>query len=161
MSPSFAIDALLLLATSLAAKRRPAEPGEIVAALDLIEPKFPSVEALCAGFTRLGTGGLLIDSDGRLALTEAAEQMIQKLPGKGDHAARLHELKGLISAHKAATPGAPIAIGPDVLTAAIAAHRAAAASGAKNLLVPKPKPEAGQSRPGQRQRKPIGKSRKR
>jgi hypothetical protein len=41
------------------------------------------------------------------------------------------------------------------VTAAIQAHRAAGKTAAKNLLVPKPKPEAEVHKPGQRQRKPM------
>ena len=37
MSPIHDVDVLLLLAVSLAAKRRPAEPVDIIAAIDLIQ----------------------------------------------------------------------------------------------------------------------------
>ena len=44
---------------------------------------------------------------------------------------------------------------PEALRTAILAHRAASATAAKNLLVPKPKPVETAKRPGQRQRKPL------
>ena len=40
MHPIHDVDALLLLAIGLASKRRPAEPLEIVAAIDLIQGNF-------------------------------------------------------------------------------------------------------------------------
>lgn len=161
MSSVLDVDVLLLLATALAAKRRPAELVEIVAALDLIRGNIPGEEKLSAAFARLGACGLLLEAGGGMALTEAAEKLIENLPRKGEHAERLFELKGLLAAHKPTADGVAIVVGADQLRAAILAHRAAAAAGGKNLLVPKPKPEAGPARPGQRQRKPMPKSRKR
>lgn len=158
MSPIHDVDVLLLLATALAAKRRPAESAEIVAAIDLIQGNIPNEEKLSEAFGRLGASGLLADADGGVSLTEAAEKLIEILPRKGDHAQRLFELKGLLGAYQPAGESAPIVIGAEQLRAAILTHRTAAAGAGKNLLVPKPKPEAGQARPGQRQRKPLSKS---
>lgn len=155
------IDVLLLFATALAAKRRPAELAEIVAALDLIQGNIPSEEKLADAFARLGTGGLLVVEAGTVALTATAEKLIEPLPHKGDHAQRLFELKGLLGSYRPASEGGAITLSQDQLAAAILAHRHAAAAGGKNLLVPKPQPEAGQARPGQRQRKPMPKARKR
>lgn len=161
MHPIHDVDALLLLAISLAAKRRPAEALDIVAAIDLIQNNVPSEDKLSEGLARLGAGGLLVRQDDGVALTEAAEKLIRILPRKGDHAQRQFELKGLLGAFVAvASP--PVEIAPETLRAAILAHRAAAAaSTGPNLLVPKAKPEAAQARPGQRQRKPLPKQRKR
>ena len=50
---------------------------------------------------------------------------------------------------------AGITLDTAAVTAAILAHRAAEKTTAKNLLVPKPKPEADVHKPGQRQRKPM------
>lgn len=161
MPPVFDVDALLLLATAIAAKRRPAELAEIVAALDLMQGNIPGEEKLSDAFARLGTGGLLLTQGDGVALSTAAEQLIEQLPRKGEHAARLFELKGLLAAHPWATDGVAIVVGADQVRTAILAHRATIAAGGKNLLVPKPKPEAAQARPGQRQRKPMPKSRKR
>lgn len=161
MSPFFDVDVLLLLATALAAKRRPAEPLDIVAAIDLIQNNIPGEEKLSEAFARLGAAGLLREAGEGIALTEVAEKLIVSLPRKGDSAQQLFELKGLLAGYRAVAGGLAIALGADRIRAAIVAHRAAAAAGGKNLLVPKPKPEAAQARPGQRQRKPMPKSRKR
>lgn len=161
MSPVLDIDVRLLFATALAAKRRPAEPVEIVAALDLVLGNIPGEEALSEAFARLGAGGLLVEAEGGVALTPVAEKLIEALPRKGDHAQRLFELKGLLGACPPGGNGAAVVLGAEQLRAAILAHRAAAAGAGKNLLVPKPKPETSQARPGQRQRKPMPKPRKR
>jgi len=161
MSPVLDVDVLLLFATALAAKRRPAEPVEIVAALDLINGNIPGEEKLSEAFARLGTAGLLQEIGGGIALTGAAEKLIEVLPRKGEHAERLFELKGLLGAHKPSGEGVAIVLAPEQLRTAILAHRAAAAGRGKNLLVPKPKPETSQARPGQRQRKPMPKARQR
>ena len=155
------VDVLLLFATALAAKRRPAEPVEIVAAIDLVHGNVPGEEKLVEAFARLGVSGLLLETGGGIALTPAAEKLIEILPRKGEHAERLFELRGLVGAHKPAGEAAPVTLSAEQLRAAILAHRASAASAGKNLLVPKPKPEASQARPGQRQRKPMPKARKR
>lgn len=161
MHPIHDVDALLLLATGLAAKRRPAEPADIVAAVDLIHGNVPGETKLSEAVARLGASGLIIEVDGGLALTAAAEQMIERLPYKAEHAQRLLELKGLLGGYHPAADGAVIGITAEQLRTAILAHRSAARGGAKNLLVPKPKPAATPARPGQRRRKPLPKQRKR
>lgn len=161
MSPVLDVDVLLLYATALAAKRRPAGFAEIVAAIDLVHRNVPGEEKLIAAFARLGARGLLHDAGGGVALTEAGEALIRILPRKAEHAGRLFELKGLLGAHKPASEAPPLVVDGEQLRASIVAHRVALAAGGQNLLVPKPKPEAAQARPGQRQRKPMPKSRKR
>jgi hypothetical protein len=160
MHPIHDIDVLFLLATALAAKRRPAEAVEIVAAIDLIHGNVPSEEKLAEAGRRLGESGLLTGSADGMALSAPAEAMVEALPRKGDHPARLAALRVLLADY---TPIAASAIEcpAEQWRTAILAHRAAAASTAKNLLVPKPKPEAAQARPGQRQRKPMPKSKSR
>lgn len=161
MSPVLDVDVLLLFATALAAKRRPAPLVEIVAALDLIQGNVPSEEKLGGAFARLGERGLLVETAAGVALTPEAEKLIECLPRKGDYAQRLFELRGLLGACKVSEEGVAIVMEEGLCRAAIVAHRAAAAGSAKNLLVPKPKLEATQARPGQRQRKPMPKARKR
>lgn len=161
MYPIHDHDPLLLLATALAAKRRPAELPEIMAAIDLIQGNIPNEEKLSEAFARLGQNGLLVARDGGVALTPAAESQIEALPRKGEMADRLSALRSLLAAYTTAGDAEAVAIPAEQLRAAMLAHRAAAAGGGKNLLVPKPKPEAAKARPGQRQRKPLPKQRKR
>ncbi len=79
MYPIHDHDPLVLLATALAAKRRPAELLEIMAAIDLIQGNIPNEEKLSEAFARLGQNGLLVARDGGVALTPAAESQIEAL----------------------------------------------------------------------------------
>lgn len=162
MHPIHDVDALILLATALASKRRPAEIVEIVAALDLLQDNIPAEAKLVEAFSRLASHGLLNEVEGRFALTPDAQKIIQAQPRKADTAERLFGIKDGLSMHNAKGEFAAIVLSEEAFRAAIVAHRAAAASTAKNLLVPKPKPEdKSVQRPGQRQRKPMPAARRR
>lgn len=160
MYPIHDHDPLILLSCSLAAKRRPAELVEVMAAIDLVQGNIPSEEKLAEAFARLGQNGLLIERDGGMALTPAAELLVESLPRKGEAADRLIALRSQLAGYTTTGDGLPVTVAVEQLRAAILAHRAAAAGKGKNLLVPKPKPEAAKARPGQRQRKPLAKPRK-
>ena len=156
MQTIFDIDAVLLLATSLAAKRRAAELVEVMAAIDLIHHNIPAEEKLDEALSRLGRLALLTEDAGCLDLSPAAQAIIAALPHKGEMAVRLAELKRRLAEYENKSGETPIAFGADRLRAAIMAHRAAGAGARKNLLVPKPALSKGeQQRPGQRRRKPL------
>lgn len=161
MHPIHDVDVLLVLSTAMAAKRRPAELIEIMAAIDLVQGNIPSEDKLSEALLRLGSAGLLVQVDNRVGLTAAAEGLIKCLPRKAEHDQRLFELRGLLGAFQPVGEAAPVSIPATDLRAALLAHRSAAATTAKNLLMPKSKPEVNQPRPGQRQRKPMPKARKR
>lgn len=160
MQPIHDVDVLLLLATAMAAKRRPAEAIEIMAAIDLVQGNIPSEDKLSEAFVRLGNAGLLVADGERVGLTPVAEGLIRILPRKGEYDQRLFELRGLLGAHQPKEEAPAVVIAAPTLRAAMLAHRASATGAGKNLLMPKPKPEVPQARPGQRQRKPMPKSRK-
>ncbi len=161
MHPIHDVDVLLLLSCSLAGKRRPADAAGIMAAIDLLQGNIPAEEKLVESFARLGRAGLLTGSCEACALTAAAETLIGALPKKGENDQRLFELRGLLGAYQPAAEAPAITVTAETLRAALLAHRAAAVGAGKNLLVPKPRPETTQARPGQRQRKPMPKQRKR
>lgn len=162
MHPIHDVDALLLLATALSSKRRPAGLVEIMAAIDLINNNIPAEPKLAEAIARLAVRGLLCGSADGLALTPAAQQIIENLPRKVENEERLFSIKDQLSMHNAKTESPAIEVTTEALRAAMLAHRAEAASTAKNLLVPKPKPEdKSVQRPGQRQRKPLPAARKR
>lgn len=160
MHPIHDHDSLLLLATAMASKRRPADPVDIVAAIDLIQGTIPGENRLAETIARLGEVGLLREADGRLALTPAAEQLVETLSVKTDFPERLFDLRQRLVDYTPVTAAAIVQDGA-CWHAAILEHRAAAKAPAKNLLMPKPAPVAEQPRPGQRKRKPMPKSRKR
>ncbi|MGE5470829.1 MAG: hypothetical protein ACM3X0_08545 [Bacteroidota bacterium] len=154
------VDVLLLLATLLAAKRKPAELLEIVAAIDLAQGNVPAAPKLCESFSRLAGYGLLVAADGGYALTPDAQALVTRLPKKAETAERLFLIKDRLSEYSPKGEHPVVTVAEADVTAAITAHRAAAASPAKNLLVPKPKPEVEKARPGQRQRKPLAAKRR-
>jgi len=161
MHPIHDIDALLLLATALSSKRRPAELVEIVAAVDLLHNNIPTEAKLVDGFARLAAHGLVVADNGRLALTPAAQAIIEAQPRKVETPERLFGIRDSLSEYQSKGEHATIVLEEAQFRAAILAHRAAAASTAKNLLIPKPKPEdKSVQRPGQRQRKPLPTGRK-
>ena len=69
MYPVHDVDATLLLALSLASKRRPAELAEIIAATELMQGAIPQEFKLCDSFYRLSEYGLISASDGGYILT--------------------------------------------------------------------------------------------
>ena len=160
MHPIHDHDSLLLLATAMASKRRPAAPVEIIAAIDLMQSSAPGEGKLVETIARLGEAGLMVERDGGLALTPAAEQLVETLSAKDDYPKRLFDLRQRLADY---TPVAAPAIAHDaaIWHAAILEHRAAGKTTAKNLLMPKPAPEAAKARPGQRQRKPLPKAKSR
>ena len=155
MHPVNDIDALLLLATALASKRRPAALVDIVAAADLLQAAIPPATKIVESVERLARHGLLVERDGGLALTPPAQQMVADQPRKAEAAECLFGIRQQLSAHPAKGDHPPVLLAVEQVAAAIEAHRAAAQGGAKNLLVPRPKPEGDKQRPGQRQRKPL------
>lgn len=161
MHPIHDTDPLLLLAVAMASKRRPAELLEIVAAVDLLQGKVPGETKFADTLARLAVAGLIVGSEeAGLALTPAAQQLIEVLPRKGEAEERLQALKGGLGAYAPGPEQPPVVIAGATILTAILAHRAAAKSPAKNLLVPKPKPAETTSRPGQRKRKPAPARRK-
>lgn len=155
MHPIHDFDALLILATALASKRRPAELVEIMAAADLIQPPIPTEAKLVEAFERLARHGLICAEGEGFALTADAQLIVGVYSKKADSAERLYTIKEKLSAYNATVGHAPVLLTVEQLTAAILAHRQAEAGNVKNLFVPKPKPEAEKKKPGQRQRKPM------
>jgi hypothetical protein len=155
MHPVHDVDALLILATALASKRRPAELLEIVAAADLVNNNVPGELKIVDAFERLSKNGLICEADGGYALTPAAQAIVTGLPRKAENPERLFAIKDNLSMFNVKGEHAVVVLTAEQVTAAIQAHRAAEKATAKNLLVPKPKPEAEVHKPGQRQRKPM------
>ena len=156
MTPIHDVDALLLLATALSAKRRPAALVEIMAAIDLLQGNIPAEAKLSEAVARLAVNGLLVELDGGIALTSAAQKVVEGLPRKADTAERLFIIRDRLSDYRVSGEHDAIQLDPEQLREALLAHRAAAAGAGRNLLVPKPKPAEDIKRPGQRQRKPRG-----
>lgn len=136
------IDALLLLATTLASKRRPAELVEIIAAFDFLQTEIGPELRLREAFAHLSEDGLILERDGGYTLGPEAQKIMAAVPKKGDLAAKIFSIKDDLSTHTTEAPQPAIVIGEAQLAEAMAAHKDAGSCAGKNLLMPKPKPAA-------------------
>lgn len=150
------VDALLFMATLLAAKRRPAELVEIMAAADMVHGSVPAVGKLVESFARLGAAGLLQEVEGGFVLSPAGQELVQELPRKPELQEQLEWITRQLHGYRAGEAAEPIVLAAEQFSVAINAHRAAAQGTGKNLLMPKPRPaDTQKKRPGQRQRRPL------
>lgn len=149
------VDVLLLLATTTASKRRPAELIDLIAAIDLLQEPIPLVAKMSESIARLAVNGLISQVDGGLLLTPAAENVMTGLRRKGETDQRLFALKEKLGDYNPTQQSPVIQVTPKQLEAAVLAHKTSAASPVKNLLAPKPKAAEEIKKPGQRQRKPM------
>lgn len=155
MHPIHDIDAILLMATTLAAKRRPAELVELIAATDLLTGAIPSETRLAEAFHRLSSCGLICALDSAYTLTPAAQKIMTGLGRKADTQERIFNIKEKLGAFDPQGEYPAITLSTAQLGAAILAHRTAVKGPGKNLLLPKPKAADADAKPGQRQRKPL------
>lgn len=152
MHPVHDVDVLLLLATALASKRRPAQLAEVVAATDLLRGSIPLDVDLAAAVLRLSAAGLVAEEGGGLRLTPAALQLMERLPRskKAETEERLFAIREQLAAYTPAGDAAGIRLATEQFTAAIQAHRSFLKGPGRNMLVPKPKlAEDRPKRPGQ------------
>lgn len=160
MYPIHDTDAQLLLATLIAAKRRPAPLVEIVAAAEFMGCPVTAPKAWETAFERLSTHGLLVAESEGFALTPAAQAMATGLPKKAETDERVFLVREKLSAHKPATKTAAVVITTEQLEVALKAHGALAQQGGKNLLMPKPKREEDNRPRGPQARRPFGNPRR-
>ena len=160
MYPVQDIDALLLLSMLLATKRRPADLVEIIAATDLLDGGVGSEARWAEAFRRFATHGLIVEVDGRYALTPDGQQIVDKLPKKADTAERIFLVRERLAAYEPAAKHPSIVMSEAQVVEAVSAHKAAASQGGKNLLMPKPKVEDDVApRRGPGGRRPMGRRR--
>jgi hypothetical protein len=149
MYPVHDADAILLLAMSLAAKRRPAQLVEIIAAADLAQGVVPPESKLSDSFYRLSEYGLIREQDGGYTLTPDAQQILSGHAKKAKSQERIYDIKENLADFHLGGEHAIILVTVEQIAAAIAEHQAIKKSPGKNLLVAKPKPPE-DYRPGQR-----------
>lgn len=135
--PHLDLDAVVLMATTLSSKRRPAELVEIVAAADLIQGFVPFAEKLGAAIERLSARGLIAMAEGGFTLTEAAREIMAKQPRKASQEDAVAAVESSLAGWRPRAEHPPILLGPEQLGTAVRAHKAARKVG-KNLLMPKP-----------------------
>ena len=76
------LDVIILMATTLASKRRPAQLVEVVAAADLLQGFIPFVEKLGEAIQRLSAFGLINATENGFMLTPIAQELMAKQPKK-------------------------------------------------------------------------------
>lgn len=140
MYPVHDVDAILLLSLSVAAKRRPAELVEIIAATDLAQGAIPNETKLSDAFARLSAYGLILQSNGGYMLSADAQQMMESQRKKDDNEKHIYRLKVHLADFHLKGEHATIFISEAQLLEATEAHQAAKKSGVRSMLTRKPKP---------------------
>jgi hypothetical protein len=136
MYPIHEFDALLMLATALAGKRRAAQLSEIMAAADLLQC-IPRDSNFAEAFNRLARFGLLCEAEGCFALTAEGERIVAGVPAKADREQRLAAINDNLGDFKLNGEHPAIVITSTQFRTAIAAHRASGKGAGKNLAMPK------------------------
>jgi hypothetical protein len=137
--PVHDVDAVILMATTLASKRRPADLFEIVAAADLIQGSIPFVEKLGDAIQRLSGLGLISATESGFTLTATAQKLMADQPKKTSTEELITTIKGNLAAYSPIEQYTPVVLPPEQLVAAIQAHKITRKASGKNLMMPKPK----------------------
>jgi len=137
--PHFDLDAVILMATTLSSKRRPAELVDIVAAADMIQGFVPYAEKLGAAIERLSGLGLIALSEGGFTLTIVAREIMAKQPKKGEMEELVAALKEQLTLYRPKDKSPAVLPSAEELGAAVRAHKATNKAAGKNLLMPEPK----------------------
>jgi hypothetical protein len=135
------VDVVILMATALSSKRRPATLVEIVAAADVIQGFIPFLEKLGEAIRRLSALGLIIATEEGFTLTPPAQKIMAEQPRKAGTEELIVALQGSLAAYMSKGKFTTILLTREQLSAAIQAHKASARTSGKNLLMPKPKPD--------------------
>ncbi len=135
-------DAIFLLAMSLAAKRRPAELVEIIAAIDLAQGAIPTSAKLSDTFYRLSQFGLVCVQDGGFTLTPYALNILSGQKKSTKDEARILAIKEALAECRVKSAPTLIELETKQIADAIREHKAAKESAHKNMLA-KPKPPEG------------------
>lgn len=141
MHPVYDVDAILLLALSVSAKRRPAELPEIVAAISQEGP-IPAAAKLVEAFERMSACGLIVASGAGYTLSADAQKMMESQRKKDDSAMKLARLKQHLADYRPKAELPAIQVGLEQFQAATKGHKAASNSPTRNLLASKPRPKA-------------------
>lgn len=157
MHPIHDSDVLLLLATTLSAKRKPAQLGEIIAAIELLHGAIPAESKLGDAFYRLATHGLIVAEGDSFTLTPDAQKIMATQPKRGAMGEHILSLKEKLAGyHPVSDAHEAILLSPEQIATAIRAHitaqRVAAQGAAKNLLMPVKSKETDNKRAGPNRR---------
>lgn len=154
------LDAIVLIATMLSSKRRPAALADIVAAADLLQGFAPFAGKLGAAIERLSALGLIGETEGGFTLTAIARDIMAQLPKKAATEDLVDALKNDLAVAGLGRDCPPIRLSGEQLDAAVRAHTATRNLG-KNLLMPKPKTAETEKKRAGHWRKPASAPRRR
>ena len=139
MRPVYDVDVIILMATALAAKRRPAELAEIIAAAEVIQGFIPFPDKLGDAIQRLSSFGLISGSESGFTLTPPAQEIMADQSKKADTEERIIATREKLAAYIPEGAHAGILLSMEQLSEAIMTHKASKKAPGKNLLMPKPK----------------------
>ncbi len=123
MRPIHDIDALILMATTISSKRRPAELVEIVAAADLIQGAIPFIEKLGDAMQRLSALGLITAAGDGYTLTPSGHAIMAKQPKRAVTEELILALKNNLASYRPVEEYPTILLTHEQLSAAIRAHK--------------------------------------
>lgn len=138
MQPIHDIDVVILMAVALAAKRRPAELVEIVAAADLIQGMIPFESKLGGAIASLTYHGLIQVEGEEYTLTPAGLALVSDPPKKVDTPTQLAALREKMASYYPRREHKAVELTVEQLMAAVAAHKKVKKTPAKNMAMPKP-----------------------
>jgi hypothetical protein len=130
---------LILIATSMAAKRRPATLTEIVAAADLIQGCIPYADKLDDAMRWLSNADLISTQEAGYVLTAEGEAIMAALPKRAEMEERIAIVLGSLSSLVPKRQGSTIELSQEQLDSAIREHEATKKRTGQNLAMPKPK----------------------
>ena len=154
MHPVHDVDALLILSIAIAAKRRPAELIEIIAAADLIQESASAEFHLFHAFQRMSQCGLICSAGAGYELTADGQKIVMGQAKKLTNLERIPGIRANLAAYNAKVEHAVIEVSQALLDTAVLAHRGTANPAVKNLFVPRPKPSDAELKL-QSRRKPL------
>lgn len=137
MHPTHDVDVVILMATTLCSKRRPAQLDEIVAAADMIQGFIPYESKLHDAFVRLSSHGLICAVEEGYTLTPAAQTMMASQPRKGSNEERIAILKEKVVAYYPHRQQEAIELTAAQINAALLSHKAGKKTPGDNMLMPK------------------------
>lgn len=137
MYPVHDVDAILLLSLALAAKRRPAQLSEIIAAADLTQPAMPSATKLSDAFARLSAYGLILEVNDGYTLSTDAQQMLESQRKKDDNEKHLYRLKEHLADYHLNGEHITLFVSEAQLSAAIETHQQDKLASGRSWLMPK------------------------
>ena len=130
------LEATLLLAIGLSAKRGPVDLPGIMAAVDLTPGALAAEFKLTDSFQRLATHGLIVGGAEGIALSDIGQEILAAQPKKAaTPELRIERLKATLTDYHASGEDEPMDMTVEQVRAEIAAHRAGSRGAAKNMVL--------------------------